>query len=201
MKNFTKFLKAYEALGEARKAAFMFSPQRVSEYFEREFQANRFQIANNIDQGVEVLLDWFDENFPQTTVDAAHSDSFSYPAFFDMLKKHPELVESNEEVLKGLLCGLKALGLYGTGLESFPTIDEFITEAMKLKVVKVAEAVKILNKIEDPTLKEKIKPVMEWLKARRPYTRRAYMALLQMHEQNPENDAIIRQARACIERV
>jgi len=201
MKNFVKFLEAYEALNEARKAAFMFSTQHVSEYFVAEFQANRLKIVTNIDKTIDALLGWFDENFPRTTADAAQCECFYYPAFFDMLKKHPELVESNEEILQGLLCSLKAKGLYGTGLESFPTIDEFITEAMKLKAAKVAEALDILKKIEDPSLKTKIKPVMEWLKARRPYTRRAYMALLQMHEPEPENDAIIRQARACIERV
>lgn len=200
MKNFVKFLKAYEALNEARKDAFMFSVQHVCEYFEDEFRANRRKIASNIDVGINALLNWFDENFPRTTADAAQCECFSYPAFFDMLKKHPELVVSNEEILQGLLCSLKAKGLYGTGLDSFPTMDEFVTEAMKQKVAKAGEAVEILNKIDDPSLKEKIKPIMEWLNNRRPHTHRAYMALLQIHE-NAENDAIIRQARACIERV
>ena len=198
MKNFVKFLEAYEALNEARKAAFMFSTQHVSEYFVPEFQANRLKVATNIDKAIDAFLGWFDENFPRTTADAAQCECFYYPAFFDMLKKHPELVESNEEILQGLLCSLKAKGLYGTGLESFPTIDEFITEEMKLKTDKATEAIALLYKIEDSKLKEQVRPILEWLKDRRPRTRKAFVALLQLSGTKPEDEEIIRQVRICL---
>ena len=198
MKNFVKFLKAYEALVQARKDAFMFSSLSIKEYAQNEFIANRSAVAANIDLGIDALLDWFDENFPRTTADAAQCECFYYPAFFDMLKKHPELVESNEEILEGLLCNLKAKGLYGTGLESFPTIDEFVTEKMKLRNVKATEAIALLYQIEDSKLKEKVRPILEWLEARRPRTRKAFAALLRLPATNAEDEEILRQVRICL---
>jgi len=198
MKNFVKFLKAYEALKEARKDAFMFSEKYVCEYREDEFRANRRKVVINIDLGIDALLEWFDENFPRTTADAAQCECFYYPAFFDMLKKHSELVISNEEILQGLLCSLKAKGLYGTGLDSFPTLDEFIPEEMKLKVAKATEAIELLHKIEDSKLKEKIRPILECLEARRPHTREAFVALLKLSGASAEDEEILRQTRICL---
>ena len=197
MKNFLKFQSAYEALKEARQAAFRFSAERVSPYFEDEFHANRRNISDNIDIAIDALLDWFDENFPRTTMDAAQSDCFSYPAFFAMLKKHPELVESNEDNLAMLLAGLKAKGLYGTGLSTFPSIDEFISEKMKLKDGKVTEARRALSQIDEAGVKKEVEGIKDVLALRRPKTRMAYFAILKLRNGAWHDDTLDHLAVAC----
>ena len=203
MKNFKRFRRAYEALDAARKAVFSFSPQKVVEYFEDDFNATRRQASTNIDVATEAILEWFDEHFPKDTMDAAHSDQFTYPEFFDMLKCHPELVESNEDRLQSLLCSLKAKGLYGTGLEAVPTLDEFITEKMKLKKEYVPLAIKELESIENEAYKEDLVPILEMLKARRPYARRAYLMLYTVRDvvNDPEGRAHLVQARALLDKI
>ena len=180
MKNFVKFERAYSALKDAHQDVFMFSVEKVSLAFEEDFRANRLRLANNLNLAKEALLDWFDENFPRDTADAARSDQFSYPAFFAMLRKHPELVESNEEALEGLLCSLKAKGLYGTGLEAFPKIDEFVNEGNKNKKAMVKAALKELRLVSSEALQIELKPVFDYLSARRPLTRQAYFKLHSM---------------------
>ena len=204
MKNFVRFLRAYEALIGARQAAYRFSVERVSPYFEDEFYAARQNVSTGIDTALDVLLEWFDEHFPKNTADAAHSDQFSYPMFFEMLKKHPELVESNEENLQSLLCSLKAKGLYGTGLESVPAMSEFVTEKLELKKTMVEAALKELEQVENEAVKIELTPVRGYLTARRPLARPAYFKLLSMcgnMDKDTESYKHVEQAKQYLDRV
>lgn len=181
MKNFQKFEKAYVALKDAKQAAVSFSTQKVIECYARDFQAFKQGICSKIDIAMSEQLDWFDEHFPQDTFDAAHSNCFSYPEFFSMLKNNPELVESNEKQLENLLCSLKARGLYGTGLESVPAIEEFVTPELQLKKTKVANALAELQKVSDEKLKQDLAPIVADLSLRRPKRKKAYYELLIMY--------------------
>lgn len=204
MKNFVKFLRAYEALIGARQAAYCFSVERVSPYFEDEFYAARQNVSTGIDTALDVLLDWFDENFPRTTTDAARCDCFEYLAFFEMLKKHPELVESNEESLQCLLCNLKARGLYGTNLKCVPALNEFISEKLELKKAMVEAALKELKQVTEEPVQVELRPVMEYLTARRPLARPAYFKLLSMcgsMDKNTESYKHVEEAKQYLDRV
>jgi len=73
-----------------------------------------------------LLKQWLKENFPRDRADAFHSDQFTFPEFFAMLKKYPELAEDNKDALQCLLCNLKTGSLGPTGLEQIPDISEFV---------------------------------------------------------------------------
>lgn len=181
MKNFKNFENVYVSLKDAKTATISFSTQMVNECCSKSFQVAKQEIVSKIDVAIEGLLVWFDEHCPQDTFDAAHSNCFSYPEFFSMLKNNPELVESNEKQLENLLCSLKARGLYGTGLESVPAIEEFVTPELQLKKTKVANALAELQKVSDEKLKQDLAPIVADLSLRRPKSKKAYYELLIMY--------------------
>jgi len=204
VKNFTIFERAYKAQKEARRAILSFSVSKVIEYYENDFHTSQMCTLSNLDVVMEVLLEWFDKSFPVDVADAVHCNQFSYQAFLAMLKENSELVESNENTLKGFLYSLRARGLYGTGLQEYPTIDEFVTENMKRKKVEVEAALEALRKVASEALKVELRPVEEYLTARRPLTRGAYFKLLSMCntvEKSTEDYKFIEEAKLCLNRV
>ena len=203
MKNFRRFNRAYEALLEARRSIIGFSAQKVIEYYESHYMKARNACVAGIDKALDAMLEWFDEHFPASTMDAAHSDQFTYPEFFAMLKAHPELVETNEDGLKSLLASLKAKGLYGTGLNEFPSIEEFIPERLAKKKEYVPLAIAELEKIKDDDAKEVVDSVVAKLKLRRPLAGQASLDLLILRSniKSDETRALIAKAREYLEKI
>ena len=90
MKNFVRFEKAYKALKDAQRALVSIPSWSVNEIGENEFRAKRAETAKGINASIELLREWFKENFPRDTAAAYHSDQFTFPAFFAMLRAYPE---------------------------------------------------------------------------------------------------------------
>ena len=126
MKNFKRFEEAYAALIKAQHALHTIPYRCITEAGEEMFRAKRLESIKEIASARNRLKEWFKENFPRDRADAFHSDQFTFPEFFAMLKKYPELAEENKEALQCLLCNLKAGSLEPTGLDKIPDISEFV---------------------------------------------------------------------------
>ena len=126
MKNFKRFEQAYAALIKAHQALITIPYWCITIAGEDTFRAQRLEALKEIVEARNLLKQWFKEHFPKTRADAFHSDQFTFPAFFEMLKKYPELAEENKEALQCLLCNLKTGPLSPTGLDEIPDISEFV---------------------------------------------------------------------------
>ena len=126
MKNFKNFESAYEALINAHRALNEIPYWCINEQGENVFRSKRLDALKGIAEARMRLRQWLKENFPRDRADAYHSDGFSFPEFFAMLKKYPELAEENKDALEALLHSLKAGDLTPTRLEQIPDISEFV---------------------------------------------------------------------------
>ena len=126
MKNFKRFEATYDAQVKQANVLRSFSTNKIKDYFVSDWFAARNAALGLIDTTLKNLREWLKENFPRTTADAYHSDQFSFPEFFEMLKKHPELAEDNKEALKALLSSLKASDLTPARITKVPDISEFV---------------------------------------------------------------------------
>ena len=126
MKNFKRFEQAYAALIKAHKALNAIPYWCITEAGSETFRARRLEALKEITAARNLLKQWFKGHFPRTRKDAFHSDQFTFPEFFAMLKKYPELAEENKEALQCLLCSLKTGSLSPTGLDEIPDISEFV---------------------------------------------------------------------------
>ncbi len=126
MKNFKNFEAAYASMQTTRNILLRFPTSKINEYFVNDWYAARNAAFSSIDTALKKLRAWLKKNFPHTVAVAYHSDQFSFPAFFEMLKKYPELAKDNEGALKDLLNSLKASDLTPAHLDKVPDISEFI---------------------------------------------------------------------------
>lgn len=76
----------------------------------------------------ETLLKQFNQSFPCLMSEAERHPEFEYAQFFELLKKHPELLtESNKRSLIDLLEDIKINNVGELkGLSKIPTIEDFI---------------------------------------------------------------------------
>ena len=124
MKNFCRFEKVY---GELVAAVKELDSIKSNAYFPPSAEKKAADSAKEgITAALALLREWFKDNFPRDTFDAYHSNQFSFPAFFAMLKKYPELAAENKDSLEKLLYSLRSSNLYSANLREVPSLDEFI---------------------------------------------------------------------------
>lgn len=128
MKNFVNFEKSYASLKDAKQSILTVPYWCITEAGGDTFRAARGASVRAINVSIELHKEWLKKNFPRDTADAYHSDQFSFPAFFKMLKTHPELAKENKEALESLLHSLKASDLTPSGLKKVPDISEFVKD-------------------------------------------------------------------------
>ena len=126
MKNFAKFEKTYQALKNASVSLVTIPYWCINEVASGTFRIKQKETLKEIKIALNLLRDWLKENFPCDAADAYHSDQFSFPSFFAMLKKYPELAEDNKEKLQSLLNSLHASDLTPSRLKNVPDITEFV---------------------------------------------------------------------------
>ena len=110
----------------ARKELLSIDGRMANEFSEIDFIAKRRRALNGIEFAMDRLKDWLKKNFPRTRYEAFHSDSFTFKAFFAMLKKYPELAKENKESLQSLLTDMKGGHLATMQIDRIPDISEFV---------------------------------------------------------------------------
>ena len=193
--NLQNFEKSYAALREARDAIGSYSRGKVISYYQREYDELKQKALGEISRAIEGLLEFFDSSFPLDVEDVDRANDFSFPKFFEMLKKYPELVESNENQLSILLDSLRTVDLKTIRLSRIPLVDEFISEENKLKKKAVCEALNILTNVEERQLQKELVPVVECLSARRPDVEKALDMLFYIRQKTETERTKILAAR------
>ena len=122
MKNFRRFESVYAALTVASENLKFLEKDVPFPSMGKELQ----NIREETERAKGFLREWLKENFPQKTFDVYHSNQFSFPEFFAMLKKYPELAAENEDSLKKLLYSLRSSNLYTAELKEVPSLSEFL---------------------------------------------------------------------------
>lgn len=128
MKNFVNFEKSYASLKDAKQSILTVPYWCITEAGGDTFRAARGANVRAINVSLELHKEWLKKNFPRNTADAYHSDQFTFPAFFEMLKKHPELAQENKEALESLLHSLRASDLTPARIKKVPDISEFVKD-------------------------------------------------------------------------
>jgi len=191
--NLTDFEKSYTALLEAKNVVGGFSQGKIITYYQKEFIKVRETAVDNIDFAIELLLANFDAFFPK---DATEVSCLS--KFFELLKKYPALVESNEAKLSLLLLSLEKCNLKELGLDKVPALDEFISEKSKQKKRQVFAARILLGEIESAELQKALEPIMKGLNARRPDVKKIYWQLFELREKAGSERYRLLDARDCL---
>jgi len=194
--NLTDFEKSYTALLEAKNAVGGFSQGKIITYYQKEFLKVQDTAVDNIDLAIELLLADFDAFFPK---DATEVSCLS--KFFELLKKYPALVESNEAKLSLLLLSLEKCNLKDLGLDKVPALDEFISEKSKQKKRQIRAALAILNEVKDAELQKDLEPIVKDLSARRVDVKKIYWQLFELRNKADSERRRILDARECLKDV
>lgn len=126
MTDFKRFEESYSALQNARSTLDAIDERCIADSRIVSFYNQRQSIRSDIDVGISNLTSWFEENFPKNLVEAYHVKGFSFKEFFDILRKHPELAQTNEEKLRQLLRNLWGADLPSEISKEIPSITELI---------------------------------------------------------------------------
>jgi len=126
--NFKDFQGVISSLENAKRLLGSIPYWCVTEAGNETFSVKRRDAVVEIDSAIGKL---FEKEFPENEEIAREIGDFSFPAFFEMLKRHPEVAKKNKEKLESLLENLRMMDSLRTSDKEpteIPKLEEFIKE-------------------------------------------------------------------------